>query len=56
MKTNKKRVLKHSKTRKQKNRDPYKNTDLYPRIKPLKSYKMKVSNIHTISVLDIWKS
>lgn len=31
------------------NRDIYKNTDLYPQIKCLKSYKMKVSDIHTIS-------
>jgi hypothetical protein len=32
-----------------KNRDPYKNTALYPPIKPLNEYKMKVSNIHTIA-------
>jgi proline iminopeptidase len=41
--TNKKKYFKHSKTKKRI------NTDLYPHIKPLKSYKMKVSNIHTIA-------
>jgi proline iminopeptidase len=48
MKTNKKKVLKYSKTKKR-TKDPYKNTDLYPPIKPLRSYKMKVSDIHTVA-------
>jgi proline iminopeptidase len=42
-----KRNNKRNKT--MKNKDPYKNTALYPPIKPLKEYKMKVSNIHTIA-------
>lgn len=45
--TNKKRNSKN-RTKKVKN-DIYKNTDLYPPIKPLKSYKMKVSDLHTIA-------
>jgi proline iminopeptidase len=56
--TNKKKYSKNiiltskSKTKKkriQKNNDPYKDTELYPPIKPLKSYKMKVSKLHTIA-------
>ena len=39
----------NKKNKTMKNKDPYKNTALYPPIKPLKEYKMKVSNIHTIA-------
>jgi proline iminopeptidase len=43
----KKSKLKKNKT--VKNKDLYSHTDLYPPIKPLKTYKMKVSKLHTIA-------
>lgn len=50
MKT-KKYKLKNNKTQKKsiKQKDVYSHTDLYPPIKPLKSYRMKVSDLHTIA-------
>jgi proline iminopeptidase len=44
-----KRLKKQSKTKTKKNKDVYKNTALYPPLKSLKDYKMKVSKIHTIA-------
>ena len=44
-----KRKLKNNNNKTKKNTDPFKNTALYPPIKPLKEYKMKVSKIHTIA-------
>lgn len=38
-----------NKTRKLKSRDEYLHTQLYPPIKPLKRYMMKVSDLHTIA-------
>jgi hypothetical protein len=48
-KTNKRKTNKRKLNKTVKNKDPYKNTSLYPPIKPLNEYKMKVSNIHTIA-------
>lgn len=45
-----KKCLKNkSKPKTKKNQDVYKNTALYPPLKSLKDYKIKVSNIHTIA-------
>lgn len=44
-----KRKKRSSKTRKQSSKDEYSHTHLYPPIKPLKSYMMKVSDLHTIA-------
>jgi proline iminopeptidase len=44
----KKRHIK-KKRKKKKKRDPYSHTALYPPIKPLAQYTMKVSDIHTIA-------
>jgi proline iminopeptidase len=41
--------IKPNKNKTMKKKDVYSDTELYPRIKPLKSYKMDVSDLHTIS-------